>query len=892
MRNAFAFRDTNQEDDFTEACQNSTWENCWFRRNSTGFLPFQNLNQNMDSSIFAALQALKSYKIAQENQYASYAAQASLKHIRRIGASVQVSPKASAKPLAKGSRRAISPDMFPPNRDRNESKHTVRYQRILPHNGKSSPALASPRVKTAPPGPYSASRTVASKNLLERTSGRNKIFEIHGVNAAHDVRKSLLLRGWIEKPTIKKSTTTIARSRVSLSALYEASKAEIEMELKDYFPRFIWTYARINWEHIREEQIVNQIPSPMFAFTSKVGLITCLQNSHWFQEFGKTNARCPRCYRLSITEERVAFGRRMHEDIDDSSHDAIHDDWEIFLEHFNRFVFGRGKLSTNSKKDLIEEAKIKYQFAKDALDMIVPYWPQLNLDGFHNIWICKPGEMSRGKGIVIFNNIENIFRLFPQKNKAWLNTVVQKYIERPLLIYNTKFDIRQWFLISRWNPLTVWFYKESYLRFCTKPFSIDDLHERVHLCNHSVQSKYNVWKSRSGYLPEDNIWDSNMFQEYLEKDGNGDIWNKAIYPGMKEGILGVLLASQDEFFSRNVIMRKNSFQLFGADFMICEDFTPWLIEINSNPDMTKDTKVLKRLCNSCIEDLMKVVIDRREDPKADTGNFEMLYQEQDQNIPLKVSLNSGKSCFDLCLRGARIRMPAGNLPNRSISRSKSKGILIPMSKSTRSVMHSRSTKSIDTKGGAKAEKSNTVSNAKSKGQLKNPGILKSGSRLSIRVEVTKHKRSHFKSKRKSKSKSPSVERSKSRKSVVDRVKSSKSKPLNSASIAQTQTSKTRIKRLPDQYRSKPRVPRTSTRPQGGQWKKRKGEDETVPKPKTRSGAEIKPIIEPDLKEESVTEPLVENEENNNVGNSLQSSKAFSEASNESPVEIKEEPVNY
>ena len=70
--------------------------------------------------------------------------------------------------------------------------------------------------------------------------------------------------------------------------------------------------------------------------------------------------------------------------------------------------------------------------------------------------------------------------------------VVQKYMERPLLIEGRKFDIRMWVLISQ--EMKVYLFKQGYIRTSSFKYSNDSTSladNNIHLTNNAVQKNNN-----------------------------------------------------------------------------------------------------------------------------------------------------------------------------------------------------------------------------------------------------------------------------------------------------------------------------------------------------------------------------------------------------------------
>ena len=128
-------------------------------------------------------------------------------------------------------------------------------------------------------------------------------------------------------------------------------------------------------------------------------------------------------FALDRIEEFVAC--RNHLDIDRDFPVVWDHEWNQFLTYFYALNHHNEALiipKGHKVQALISTSKLKLLEA-------TKHWPQFDLDGFKNIWILKPGNKCRGRGIQLVRSIEDVEKIMNLK----LKYVVQKYIgERSL----------------------------------------------------------------------------------------------------------------------------------------------------------------------------------------------------------------------------------------------------------------------------------------------------------------------------------------------------------------------------------------------------------------------------------------------------------------------------
>ena len=228
-----------------------------------------------------------------------------------------------------------------------------------------------------------------------------------------------------------------------------------------------------------------------------------------------------------------------------------------------------------------------------------------------NLWIVKPGEnTNRGQGIAlattipeIKNLVSSVIQTDSQEKRTY---IVQKYIEKPFLVHKRKFDIRCYALITSINGIIQgYFYADGYLRTASVEYSTKDYENNfIHLTNDAIQKHSEEY----GKFEDGNKLSYKDFQRYLdyhcsEKKTNFFI---DILPIIRNIVKDTISAV---FMKIDPNKRLHCMEIFGYDFMIDCNLTPWLIEVNTNPCLELASNYLSVLIRAMVENAFKVAVD-------------------------------------------------------------------------------------------------------------------------------------------------------------------------------------------------------------------------------------------------------------------------------------------
>lgn len=216
-------------------------------------------------------------------------------------------------------------------------------------------------------------------------------------------------------------------------------------------------------------------------FTNKEGLCNSLRDIHWHYEEGIADIRFPRCYNIWMGEEFEEFtedfrltacisllkwivtnvdakgersvcssegqvpystihfamkrcdeflASRKHVDLDDDKVTPTiwEHEWDQFLRNQHLLTHENAKImeDKNCSINVLQAA------SKNTISIFQKHWPQMDIDGMMNIWIVKPGNKCRGRGIRLMNNIKDIASIIDCPLVPRAKYIVQKYIGKTI----------------------------------------------------------------------------------------------------------------------------------------------------------------------------------------------------------------------------------------------------------------------------------------------------------------------------------------------------------------------------------------------------------------------------------------------------------------------------
>ncbi|KAF0684507.1 Aste57867_23506 [Aphanomyces stellatus] len=211
--------------------------------------------------------------------------------------------------------------------------------------------------------------------------------------------------------------------------------------------------------------------------------------------------------------------------------------------------------------------------------------------GLDNVWICKPWNMARSLDTEIATNSAQLAKLAQTGPK-----IACKYITKPFLIKQRKFDFRFLVMLADTDPLQVYVSGVYWLRIANKPFAMDNFDD--------FQKHFTVMNYTDFGVE---IISQSEFEDQFKLEYPEQNWD-AVKADIFKSIKSLFEAATAHAPPLGLGKSKKSRALYGVDVMLewTDDgqIHPVILETNFHPDCTRACKYFKDFYN----DLLNVLV--------------------------------------------------------------------------------------------------------------------------------------------------------------------------------------------------------------------------------------------------------------------------------------------
>ena len=206
------------------------------------------------------------------------------------------------------------------------------------------------------------------------------------------------------------------------------------------------------------------------------------------------------------------------------------------------------------------------------------------------LYIAKPPALSRGRGVHVCT---------ADQVPLGAKLLVQRYIHPPHVIDGLKYDLRLYVLLTSVEPLRAYVHSQGLVRFATAPYDATSMESAAHITNVSVRSKPGGQATPAavggGYVANTGVaqddvghkWSLAALKRCLDATHGPQVW-PMLWARLCDLVARTLVAATGRMApaaASSGSPQGCSFELYGFDVLLDADLKPWLLEVNTGPNL-------------------------------------------------------------------------------------------------------------------------------------------------------------------------------------------------------------------------------------------------------------------------------------------------------------------